>query len=89
MCAESTALHAQRAAIQHAIITEADSALHADDFLAQLDAHERAVRLSAAVGDICTDIYMNGGLDLDAGLLRVAAEATLWLESRERERAAA
>lgn len=85
---QNTAALAQRAAIQHAVGAAADDALRADDFLPYLDAHERAVRLSAAVGDICTDIYMNGALNLDAELLKLAAEAMLWLEVRERERVA-
>ena len=86
---QATASHAQRASIQLAVAARADELLHAEDLLPYLDSHERGVRLSAAAGDVCTDIYLNDCADLDEVLLRLAAETVLWLEARERERAAA
>lgn len=80
---------AARAAIQHAIAALADTLTHGNDLLVYLDDHERAVRLAACVGDICTDLAENRGLGQDAALLRLAAEVQLALEVRERERVAA
>lgn len=89
MSQQATASHAQRASIQHAVGAVADGLLYGDDRLPHLDEHERAVRLAAAVGAVCQDIYLPGVTDLDGRLLRVAAEVALWLEVLERERAAA
>lgn len=88
MSHQATASHAQRAAIQHAIAVEADELLHSDDTRPHLDDHERLALLTEAVGGTAGEITRNGSLDLDAALLRLAAETSLWLEARERERAA-
>jgi hypothetical protein len=76
---------AARIAIQHQIAAIADGILLGDDTRAHLNDHERVVHLTEAVGDACADVLRNRALDLDACLVRIGAEVTLWLECRARE----
>lgn len=76
--------HARRAAIQHAIGEAADDLVQGDVMRGHLDEHERLARLTEAVGDIAADILRNRTLDLDACLLRAAAELQAWMEARAR-----
>ena len=78
-----------RVGIQHAIGTLADELLRGNDLLPHLDDHERLTRLTGCLGDVATDLTDNAGLGQEAALVRLMAEGQLWLEARERERAAA
>ena len=79
---------ARRVDIMHRTAGLADELLRSDDLLPHLDAHERALRLSALVGDVASDVWRNGCADVDTALLRLHAETVLWLEALARERAA-
>ncbi len=80
--------HARRVAILHAVAAKADELLYADDAMPDLTDLERIARLTEDMGTVAFEGRCDG-CDVDAALVDLAASALLWLESLERERAAA
>ncbi len=79
---------ARRVAIQHAIADRADALLHGvDPTLRPLTPADWITDLASDLGDVATDVRVNSGADLEASLVRLAADVQLWLEQIVREAA--
>ncbi|MCA1572684.1 MAG: hypothetical protein LC798_20790 [Chloroflexi bacterium] len=76
-----------RVAIQQRIGDMTDTLLAADQLTRHMDEHELLARVTAATGDVASDIVDNACLDLDATLVHLCAEAQVWLEIRSRRAA--
>ena len=76
-----------RVAVQHAVGAEADRRLFGDDSRPRLSDSLRLLRVTAATGDVATEVLSNHGADLEAQLVALGAEVQLWLEHITREAA--
>lgn len=72
--------NAARVSALHAIAATGDDI--APTYPEGMSGTERVARLLEDAGDIALDLRLNGGGDLDACLLHLAAGALLWLEAR-------
>ncbi len=81
--------HARLVAILHAVAAKAAELLYADDAIPGLTDLERVGRLSEDLGTAAFESRTGGCGFVDDALVDLAAGVLLWLESRERERAAA
>jgi hypothetical protein len=78
---------ARRACILGAVGAAADALTASDDLRHRWDDSERLARLTAALGEVSTDLCTNAGLCLPDALIALQAEALTFSEALMREEA--